>query len=149
MRKRKIKHQKLDDMHMKGTGPEGSAYWGFISNGNPGPAEGMRGEADETAEPADANPDVLPESAGAWSSTEEESFRKAMVRKVLEDDMLELLTPIQRQVFELVVFQGMTQQAAADQLGIKQATVWEHLDVGGRFLRAILQGADPIKRPKR
>ncbi len=120
MTKKFVRNQKLHER----PGDE-TAYWNYVQ-------EFYR--KSERGEPVQANPDVLPESSGLYSLTEEQLETKKLIDQLLTEAS-QFLTERQYQVFQLVAT-GMSKRALARHLGLSEKTVREYFVAATHKLKA-------------
>lgn len=102
---------------------EASPYWEFLDNGGEKGGSG----ALEFLEPSEANPDVLPESAGFWGGPKELTYEQEDRLELIKAHMADL-TELQRNVLMLVAMEGKTYSHAAAILGVTKGSIQEIIE---------------------
>lgn len=109
------KHKSIKEINTtKKYNGESSPYWDFIAR------KGSHGEDGELVEHTLANPDNLSSDNNLYdrAMSEEGELRLRIIKETMDS-----LSPQQQKVLRLCGFEGLTMKAAANQLGIKLATV--------------------------
>lgn len=117
-------------------GTDGSAYLGFYAKY--GHSLGSEGFTENVA----ANPDVLSEENGfnPWKQEQDEDNDELLgaYYRALANGVLATLSARERAVWKLVFFENLSENKAAEKLGVNRSTIRTHLKTAGpKILRAV------------
>lgn len=105
---------------------EDSPYWDFIGEHS--------GGEEEAQEPRRANPDALSENDNLWDDNKLTEEAKDTAKELLQVAE-KVLTPKQKEVFDLLVFERRNEYGIAARLHISRTTVQAHIKAIQKKLR--------------